>query len=47
MDIEKLTDRSKGFLQSAQNLAARLGNQYLAPVHLLRVMMDDSQGLVA
>lgn len=45
MDIEKLTDRSKGFLQSAQNLAARLGNQYLAPVHLLRVMLDDSQGL--
>lgn len=47
MDIEKLTDRSKGFLQSAQNLAARLGNQYLAPVHLLRVMLDDSQGLAA
>lgn len=47
MDIEKLTDRSKGFLQSAQNLAARLGNQYLAPVHLLRVMLDDQQGMAA
>ncbi len=47
MNIEQLTDRSKGFLQSAQNLAARLSNPYIAPVHLLRVMLDDKQGLAA
>lgn len=45
MDIEKLTDRAKGFVQSAQNLAVRNGNPYLTPLHLLRVMLDDGQGL--
>ena len=45
MDIEKLTDRVKGFLQSAQNLAAREQNPYLAPIHLLKVFLDDKQGL--
>ncbi|MDY6407678.1 MAG: ATP-dependent chaperone ClpB [Pseudomonadota bacterium] len=44
MDIEKLTDRSKGFVQSAQNLAAREGNPYLTPAHLLKVLLDDKQG---
>ena len=45
MDIERLTDRAKGFLQSAQNLAAREGNPYLTPAHLLKVLLDDKQGL--
>jgi len=47
MDIEKLTDRSRGFVQSAQNLAAREQNPYLTPVHLLRVLLDDPQGMAA
>ena len=45
MDIEKLTDRVSGFLQSAQNLAAREQNPYLVPVHLMKVLLDDKQGL--
>ncbi len=45
MDLEKLTDRAKGFLQSAQNLAVRESNPYLTPTHLLRVLLDDRQGL--
>ncbi len=45
MNIEQFTDRSKGFLQSAQTLAARLSNPYIMPAHLLRVMLDDKQGL--
>ena len=47
MNIEQFTDRSKGFLQSAQTLAARLSNPYIAPAHLMRVMLDDKQGLAA
>ncbi len=47
MNIEQFTDRSKGFLQSAQNLAARHSHQYMTPAHVLRVMLDDKQGLAA
>ncbi|MEJ2229136.1 MAG: ATP-dependent chaperone ClpB [Alphaproteobacteria bacterium] len=47
MDIEKFTDRSKGFLQAAQGLAVREGNQRITPEHLLKVLLDDPEGLVA
>ena len=47
MNIEQLTDRSRGFLQSAQSLAARLSNPYIVPAHLLRVILDDRQGLAS
>ncbi len=47
MNLEKLTDRSKGFLQSAQSLALREGHQRLMPEHLLKVLLDDSEGLAA
>src|SRR5271166_18201 len=47
MNFEKLTDRSKGFFQSAQALALREGHQRLAPEHLLKVLLDDSEGLAA
>ena len=47
MNFEKLTDRSKGFFQSAQSLALREGHQRLAPEHLLKVLLDDSEGLAA
>ncbi len=46
MNIEKLTDRSKEVLQSAQNLAVRNSNPYVMSVHLLRAMLDDKQGTV-
>jgi len=45
MDIEKYTDRAKGFLQSAQGLALRSGHQRLMPEHLLKVMLEDPEGL--
>jgi ATP-dependent Clp protease ATP-binding subunit ClpB len=45
MDLEKYTDRAKGFIQSAQMLAMREGHPQLAPGHLLKVLLDDSEGL--
>ena len=47
MNIEKLTDRAQGFLQSAQGYASRNSNQYLAPEHLLKVLLEDKEGLAA
>ncbi len=47
MNFEKFTDRSRGFLQSAQALAIREGHQRLNPEHLLKVLLDDSEGLAA
>jgi len=45
MQIEKFSDRSKGFLQSAQMLAQRLNHQQFAPEHLLKVLIEDEEGL--
>ena len=45
MDVEKFTDRAKGFLQSAQGLALREGHQRFLPEHLLKVLLDDSEGM--
>ncbi|MGE5271412.1 MAG: Clp protease N-terminal domain-containing protein, partial [Thiohalocapsa sp.] len=47
MDLEKYTERSKGFVQSAQNLALRSGHQRLMPEHLLKVLLEDKEGLCA
>jgi ATP-dependent Clp protease ATP-binding subunit ClpB len=47
MDFEKYTERSKGFVQAAQMLAQRQGHQQLAPEHLLKVLIDDKEGLAA
>src|SRR6266581_3385916 len=47
MDFEKYTERAKGFIQSAQSLAMREGHQQFAPEHLLKVLLDDSEGLAA
>ncbi|MDE2018462.1 MAG: AAA family ATPase, partial [Hyphomicrobiales bacterium] len=47
MNIEKYTDRARGFVQSAQSLALREGNPQFAPEHLLKVLLDDDQGLAA
>jgi ATP-dependent Clp protease ATP-binding subunit ClpB len=45
MDQEKLTDRAKGFLQAAQTLALTRGHQRLTPEHILKVLLDDPEGL--
>ncbi len=47
MNIEQYTDRAKGFLQSAHGLALREGHQQFAPEHLLKVLLDDAEGLCA
>ncbi len=47
MNFEKFTDRARGFVQSAQSLALREGHQQFAPEHLLKVLLDDPEGLAA
>ena len=47
MELEKYTERSKGFVQAAQNLALRSGHQRLVPEHLLKILLDDKEGLCA
>lgn len=47
MNLEKYTDRSRGFLQNAEKLASRNNNQYLVPAHLLKVLLEDPEGLAS
>jgi ATP-dependent Clp protease ATP-binding subunit ClpB len=47
MDLEKFTERARGFVQAAQTIAARESHQRLTPEHLLKAMMDDDQGFAA
>ena len=46
MDFEKLTDRSKELMQDVINLAAANRNQYITPLHLLKVLLDDKNDLI-
>ncbi len=47
MDLEKFTDRAKGFLQSAQTVAIRMSHQRISPEHLLKALLEDDQGMAA
>jgi ATP-dependent Clp protease ATP-binding subunit ClpB len=47
MNFEKYTERARGFVQSAQSLALREGHQQFATEHLLKVLLDDPEGLAA
>ncbi|MFC6621269.1 ATP-dependent chaperone ClpB [Novosphingobium panipatense] len=47
MNLEKFTDRAKGFLQAAQTVAIRLNHQRIAPEHILKALLDDSEGMAA
>ena len=47
MDLEKYSDRVRGFIQSAQTFALGSGHQQFTPEHLLKVLVDDSEGLAA
>ena len=47
MDLNKFTERAKGFVQSAQTIALRENHQRLVPEHLLKSLIDDDQGLAA
>ena len=45
MNLDKFTERSRGFIQAAQTIAMRESHQKLAPEHLLKALLDDDQGL--
>ena len=45
MNFDKFTEKTRTFFQEAQTLAARMGHQSLDPEHLLKVMLDDSDGI--
>src|SRR6478735_4598598 len=47
MNLEKFTDRAKGFLQAAQTVAIRLNHQRIAPEHLLKALLEDSEGMAS
>ena len=47
MNLEKFTDRAKGFLQSAQTVAIRMNHQRITPTHLLKALLEDEEGMAA
>ncbi len=47
MNLDRFTDRARGFLQSAQTVAIRMSNQRIAPEHLLKALLEDDQGMAA
>jgi len=47
MEFENYSDRSRGFIQSSQSLALRSNHQRLTPEHLLKVLLDDKDGMAS
>jgi ATP-dependent Clp protease ATP-binding subunit ClpB len=47
MNLEKFTDRAKGFLQSAQTVAIRMNHQRITPLHILKALLEDSEGMAS
>ncbi|APZ99553.1 ATP-dependent chaperone ClpB [Sphingopyxis sp. QXT-31] len=47
MNLEKFTDRAKGFLQAAQTIAIRLNHQRISPEHIAKALLEDNQGMAA
>ena len=47
MNLEKFTDRAKGFLQSAQTVAIRLNHQRITPEHILKALLEDNEGMAS
>jgi ATP-dependent Clp protease ATP-binding subunit ClpB len=47
MNLEKFTDRAKGFLQAAQTVAIRNNHQRISPEHLLKALLDDDEGMAS
>ena len=47
MNLEKFTDRARGFLQSAQTVALRMNHQRIQPIHLLKALLEDDQGMAS
>src|SRR5436305_8338845 len=47
MNLEKFTERARGFLQSAQTVALRMNHQRIASAHLLKALLEDEQGMAS
>lgn len=47
MNIEKYSERVRGFIQSAQTMALSRSHQQFTPEHILKVLIDDEEGLAA
>jgi ATP-dependent Clp protease ATP-binding subunit ClpB len=47
MNLEKFTDRAKGFLQSAQTVAIRMNHQRIGAEHILKALLEDNEGMAA
>ncbi|MFZ5748113.1 MAG: ATP-dependent chaperone ClpB [Pseudomonadota bacterium] len=47
MNLEKFTDRAKGFLQSAQTVAIRMNHQRITPEHMLKALLEDNEGMAS
>ncbi|HEX8556423.1 MAG TPA: Clp protease N-terminal domain-containing protein, partial [Sphingomonas sp.] len=47
MNLEKFTDRARGFLQAAQTVAIRMNHQRITPEHVLKALLEDDQGMAA
>ena len=47
MDLEKLSERVRGFVQAAQGMALARNHQKFTPEHLLKVLIDDKEGMAA
>ena len=47
MNLEKFTDRAKGFLQSAQTVAIRMNHQRITPEHVLKALLEDGEGMAS
>ncbi len=47
MNFENYTDRARGFIQSAQNIAVRENHQKFTTEHVLKALLDDTEGLSA
>ncbi len=47
MNLEKFTDRAKGFLQAAQTVAIRMNHQRITPDHILKALLEDSEGMAS
>ena len=47
MNLEKFTERARGFLQAAQTVALRMNHQRIAPAHLLKALLEDDQGMAS
>ncbi|MBQ0770910.1 MAG: hypothetical protein KBT59_03620, partial [Sphingomonadales bacterium] len=45
MNLEKFTDRAKGFLQSAQTVAIRMSHQQITAAHIAKALLEDDQGM--